>query len=209
MTKKSWKPRPGTCIVLLSGGIDSTTLLAHMVDKEKRSTSALYVNYARWLWESKVSRELAAWYGVPFSSVIAACLETKPGDNFIAVRNAHLLTVAANIAYVNDIESVAIGSTSGEYSDQSGEFIDRFNFMLDYCFESSEHPWVLAPFCGWTKQRVFKYAKKLGVPLDLTVSCYEDPPCGKCAVCRMRLEGGLQVERRLVLGKEESKGVGT
>ena len=44
---------------------------------------------------------------------------------------------------------------------------------------------VIAPFVSWTKKDVVKKGLELGVPYELTWSCYEggEKPCGKCGTC--------------------------
>ena len=45
-----------------------------------------------------------------------------------------------------------------------------------------------APFIGWTKAEIVKKGLEIGVPYELTWSCYEgtEKPCGVCGTCRDR-----------------------
>ena len=58
--------------------------------------------------------------------------------------------------------------------------------MNEAIVEGSGHQLTIeAPFIGMTKAEIIKSGLEIGVPYELTWSCYEggDKPCGKCATC--------------------------
>ena len=175
-------------LVLASGGIDSTVLLKHYLDKGW-DVSALLVNHS----QPRLTEEYHSFWGIcellGIDIKVYRVAEFKYDKFFGPVRNAFLLTIAENVAYHMKIPYVAIGMSLGEYLDTRPEFIDRFNFMLDFCLRKPIY--VLAPFAHWSKERVIKYGLKIDAPLHLTTSCMDSPPCGKCQDCRLRAKYGI------------------
>jgi len=178
-------------LILLSGGIDSMALAYHYMEK-KWNVSGLFIDYGQsWIKEVFSARRIANNLGV--SLIEEKTYNLKVGKKyFVPMRNAHILTVAVSKAYEFNIPYVGIGSNRGEFVDQSPEFIDRFNFMLNYCFKDDKHPWVLAPFCIMTKERIFKYALKKNLPIHLTYSCLSEHECGQCASCKLKRKYGVE-----------------
>lgn len=188
--------RVKSVIVLLSGGLDSAMLLHYYLKKGVR-VAAVTVDYGQpWSEELRASDLVAHYFKVPRFFVKAKEALGPPAlmlesGSFIPMRNSFLLSIAVNRASIAKFDVVAIGSNISEFSDQTPEFVDRYNFMLDMCFNKASHPWVEAPFSNWTKDRVFKYAMKSSLPLDLIVSCPTSSPCGVCATCKLRLKYGV------------------
>lgn len=77
--------------------------------------------------------------------------------------------------------------SSGTYYDCSEHFVDHLNGLLSgYCDGQA----VLAtPFLTWSKQAVYDFCLKSGIPAELTWSCEVGPlvPCGRCLSCEDRL----------------------
>lgn len=175
-------------LVLMSGGIDST-VLAHHYLKEGKKISGLFVDHdqpALGL-EEKAVAEIALQLGIIVFQM--NCRDFQYEGFFGPVRNAVLLSMAVNYAVTHKFDAVAIGICNGEYLDIRPEFIDRFNFMLDYCLK--EPIYVLAPFAHWSKGRVVRYGIKIEAPLSLTTSCMSNPPCGRCQDCKLRRKFGI------------------
>jgi len=184
-------------VVLTSGGLDSTILLAYYLSKNWK-VYPLFIDYGQKHWSKEhlaIGKVINHYRGQGIDLELeerdAASLDIAD-KFFIPMRNAHLLTIAVNWAYHMEVKDVGIGANKGEFPDQRAEFMDRFNFLTDYCFTSSNYPWVQAPFCNWTKRRVFNLGLKLGAPLGVTVSCMHDMPCGKCISCELRIKSGLE-----------------
>ena len=183
-------------LCLLSGGIDSTVMVKHYLDKDWDVTGFFVEHYQPTGETERVSvGEITRWFhrnnGSQFQLKGWGHVATgfKYDGYFGPFRNTYLLSLAINNAYHLKIKNIAIGLCRGEYLDTRPEFIDRFNFMQEYCLKKPI--WVLAPFSNWSSERVIKYGLKIGAPLNLTTSCMETPACGKCPKCRLRKKYGI------------------
>ena len=170
-------------LVLLSGGLDSAVTAKHYLNQNYR-VEGLFVSYGQpWMHELNYAVNVARYLDIPLHIETAIFPIPKDGY-FIPMRNMHLLTFAVAEAVSLSLKTVAIGANKCEYLDQTPEFIDRFNFTMEYCLR--DPIWVLSPFCSWPKERIFKYAQRLKFPINLTCPCNDEPPCGKCLSCRLR-----------------------
>ncbi len=115
-----------------------------------------------------------------------------PVSTYVPFRNGLFLSSAASIALSNGCSSIWYGAHSDDaagnaYPDCSSEFNESMNRAI--CLGSGGELEVRAPFIGLTKAEVVKLGLSIGVPYELTWSCYEggEKPCGKCGTCRDRL----------------------
>jgi 7-cyano-7-deazaguanine synthase len=104
-------------------------------------------------------------------------------------RNAVLLSAAAGIAATLGYDAVATAVHAGDhaiYPDCRPEFLSA----LDAATRLSCGVAINAPFARWTKAAIAGSAGELGVPLELTWSCYEggEVHCGRCGTCVERAE---------------------
>ena len=114
--------------------------------------------------------------------------EGKPVSTYVPFRNGLFLSCAASIALSKECSVIYYGAHSDDaagnaYPDCSQAFQDAMNAAI---YEGSGHQCkIIAPFVGLTKADVVKKGLELGVPYELTWSCYEggSRPCGKCATC--------------------------
>lgn len=112
----------------------------------------------------------------------------KPVSTYVPFRNGLFLSSAASIALSKDCEVIYYGAHADDaagfaYPDCSEVFNSAMNEAI---WEGSGHQLKIeAPFVKMTKAEVIKMGLELGVPYDLTWSCYEggERPCGKCATC--------------------------
>lgn len=112
----------------------------------------------------------------------------KPVSTYVPFRNGLFLSSAASIALSKDCSVIYYGAHSDDaagnaYPDCSTLFNDAMNKAI---YEGSGRQITIeAPFVSWTKAEVIKEGLKLGVPYELTWSCYEgkDKPCGVCGTC--------------------------
>ena len=117
----------------------------------------------------------------------------KPVSTYVPFRNGLFLSCAASIALSLDCSVIYYGAHSDDaagnaYPDCSQTFQNAMNTAI---YEGSGHQLqIIAPFVGLTKADVVRKGLELGVPYELTWSCYEggDRPCGKCATCIDRLK---------------------
>jgi 7-cyano-7-deazaguanine synthase len=180
-----------TTLVLASGGLDSSTLIALAISTGARPRS-LFVDYgqpsaaAEERAASRVSTALGVelqivrYLGSPFSH------GEIPGRNAILVHLALMELRAAG--------TVMIGIHAGtSYVDCSPAFVEVMRRSFD--FHSGGKLQLAVPFVEWTKKQIFQLACELGVPINETYSCEAgNIPCGSCLSCLDR--------RSLVAGDE-------
>lgn len=111
-----------------------------------------------------------------------------PVSTYVPFRNGLFLASAASIALSKGCQVIYYGAHSDDaagsaYPDCSEAFNNAMNEAI---FEGSgKQLHIEAPFVTWTKKDVVKKGLELGVPYELTWSCYEgkDKPCGICGTC--------------------------
>ena len=115
----------------------------------------------------------------------------KPVSTYVPFRNGLFLSSAASIAISLDCGVIFYGAHSDDaagnaYPDCSKEFNDAINSAI--YIGSGNQLKVEAPFVSKTKADVVAEGIRLGVPFEMTWSCYEggEKPCGKCGTCRDR-----------------------
>ena len=112
----------------------------------------------------------------------------KPVSTYVPFRNGLFLSSAASIALSRDCSVIYYGahaddSAGAAYPDCSPVFNNAMNEAI---WEGSGHQLrIEAPFVNVSKADVVRMGLEIGVPYELTWSCYEggDAPCGKCATC--------------------------
>lgn len=114
--------------------------------------------------------------------------EEKPVSTYVPFRNGLFLSSAASLALSFDCEVLYYGihaddAAGNAYPDCSQAFQDAINQAIHV--GSGNALTVEAPFVGWTKADVVRKGLALGVPYELTWSCYEggETPCHTCATC--------------------------
>lgn len=203
-------------VVVLSGGLDSTVLLAKHI-RSGHKVRAISVNYGqRHRIELDYARHTCAVYGVPLtivdlSSLAAALPGSSQTDTTVAVpkghyaeetmkatvvpnRNMILLSVALGHAVAHKFDCVSYAAHSGDhaiYPDCREEFVAALDKAAGLC---DWHPVrIERPFVGVTKAEIVALGNQLDVALDRTYSCYEglSVHCGTCGTCIERREAFL------------------
>lgn len=115
----------------------------------------------------------------------------KPVSTYVPFRNGLFLSSAASIALSNGCSEIYYGAHSDDaagnaYPDCSSDFHDAMQRAI--FLGSGNQLQIHAPFVQMTKADVVGIGLRLGVPYELTWSCYEggDTPCGVCGTCRDR-----------------------
>ena len=209
-------------LVLCSGGVDSTTLLAMAVERYgAENVFALSISYGqRHEKEIESAKAVAAYYGVeqrfldlsaifadsncsllahstdqvPEESYAEQLDESNgaPGSTYVPFRNGLFLSSAASMALSLGASVLYYGAhhddwAGNAYPDCSLEFVYAMNLAI---MEGTGGELRMeAPFVEWSKADFVKRGLELGVPYELTWSCYEggERPCGKCGTCLDRL----------------------
>jgi len=201
-------------IVLLSGGLDSSTLLA-LCKSMGDEVESVSINYGqRHKVELDSAKALAAHYEVPHDIVdlreitkflggSALTDEVDVPDGHYAEetmritvvpnRNAIMLSVAAGIAVARGAQHVATAVHAGDhfiYPDCRPEFVEAMNATMQLGTAGFGDVTLFAPFLNQTKADIAALANTLGLPIDKTWSCYKggEIHCGACGTCFERRE---------------------
>lgn len=196
-------------LVLLSGGIDSSTSL-YWAKSKGYETYALTVNYHnRWVKEIEASRVIASNAGVQLKEVEAPFImeafnvygysspKYKSSDArwpfYIPSKNLLFYAIAAHLAEYMEARWIVGGHIKEDmlfFKDTSKEYIDKINWLFKQGFMLSEPVEIILPLADLDKYGVVKLALELGVPLGYTWSCHlrVDEPCGRCSGCISRQE---------------------
>ena len=127
---------------------------------------------------------------IPHESYAEQLTQTngKPVSTYVPFRNGLFLASAASIAISLDCGVIYYGAHADDaagnaYPDCSQDFNNAMNKAIT--LGSGEQVHIEAPFVGMTKSDVVKMGTELGVPYELTWSCYEggSKPCGVCGTC--------------------------
>ena len=203
-------------VVLLSGGLDSTTALYWTKSKGYRpiALSVLYgQRHARELGAARrVARALRCEHRVvslrlPWLSVSAlvdrgAKLPDLPLSKigrgpipatYVPGRNTVLLSLAASLADAESADAVVIGANALDYSgypDCRPEYLKAFESAVRRGTKRRALK-VLAPLLRLDKRAIVRLARRLKAPVELTWSCYAGRrrPCGTCDSCKLRAKG--------------------
>ena len=173
-------------ILLLSGGLDSTTLLYSM---NETPDLCLSVDYGQpHVREVGLAMEICATLGVPHE-VSRVSFAAKPDNGLLG---GHDGTASASVVRGRNAAFIALAAMRGAASvvmgcnaDDQEDYIDCRTDVLKEVGKSCGVA-VELPFVGLQKWEIAKVARDLGVPIDKTVSCYRGHVCCECAACVAR-----------------------
>ncbi|QHF46619.1 7-cyano-7-deazaguanine synthase QueC [Pseudomonas sp. S35] len=205
-------------VILLSGGLDSATLVA-MVRAQGYSCYTMSFDYGqRHRAELNAAARVAHDLGVAEHKVIGLNLGGMGGSaltdssidlpeaptpgipvTYVPARNTVFLSLALGWAEVLNARDIFIGVNALDYSgypDCRPEFVEAFERMANLATKASVEGQgfrIQAPLQNMSKADIVKAGVGLGVDYALTVSCYQADDngraCGKCDSCRLRAEG--------------------
>ncbi|MDP4094467.1 MAG: 7-cyano-7-deazaguanine synthase QueC [Bacillota bacterium] len=202
-------------VVLLSGGLDSTTCLSVAI-KDGYEAYPLSFDYSqRHKKELDCARKISEYYNIKNHKVIkidnvgGSALTDMAIDvpeykgtsdipvTYVPARNIMFLSYAAGYAEVVGAEAIYIGVNAIDYSgypDCRPEFISAFQEMIRVGTKSGVegNPLkIITPLLKLSKAEIIKLANDSKAPLELTTSCYKggDKACGICDSCILRLKG--------------------
>lgn len=201
-------------VVLLSGGLDSSTVLAlaleqgyqvvalsfqygqrHTIELERAAKIAQHFGVKHQI----ISINLGQWGGssltdsqqdIPTTATAAGVIPST----YVPGRNTVFIAVALSLAEAVSAGTVALGINAVDYSgypDCRPEYLFAFQQLANVANKAAldGHPIQLwAPLVELSKVDIVQEAVRLGVPIDLTWSCYQGlhQPCGVCDSCRIR-----------------------
>ncbi len=203
------------CIVLLSGGIDSTTTL-YYAKKHGYKCYALIFDYGQrhakeirsavkiakaakvpyqilkiklpW----KGSSLLVTRYPLPVSRPMKTIGKGIP-STYVPGRNTIFLSFAVSYAEAVGAKAVFIGANAIDFSgypDCRPGYYRAFRKVIGRGTRAKKIR-IVTPLINLKKSQIIRLGLKLGAPLDLTWSCYKGGklPCGVCDSCRLREKG--------------------
>jgi 7-cyano-7-deazaguanine synthase len=208
-------------VVLLSGGLDSATVLA-LARSGGFRCHALSVRYGqRHLAELDAAIEIAAALGAAEHRIMSVDLAgiggsalTDPATavpesptagipiTYVPARNTLFLALALGWAEVLGAEDIFVGVNAVDYSgypDCRPEFIASFERLARLATKAGIEGGTLtvhAPLVHMSKAEIVRTGLRLGVDFGLTVSCYQADSagraCGRCDSCRIRAAGFVE-----------------
>jgi 7-cyano-7-deazaguanine synthase len=209
---------PKRAIVLLSGGLDSSTVLAiaRSLDFECYALSVHYgqrhsaeLDAARRIAASLSAREhrvmgvdLAGIGGSALTDTGLAIPESPTIGipvTYVPARNTLLLSLALGWAEVVGAADIFVGVNAVDYSgypDCRPEFIQAFERLAQLATKAGVEGVrfkIQAPLIAMSKADIIRTGTELGVDFSMTVSCYQaeadGAACGRCDSCRLRAAG--------------------
>ena len=205
-------------VVLVSGGLDSATVLA-LAQADGYDCYTLSFDYgqrhrAELIAAEAISSKASAHAHQTIKFDLSAIGGSALTDNKIAVpesptegipvtyvpaRNTIFLSFALGYAEVLDAQAIYVGVNAVDYSgypDCRPDYLDAFQAMADQATKAGVEghgPQVIAPLLRLSKAQIIRRGLELGVDYSATVSCYQadsaGKACGKCDSCRLRAEG--------------------
>lgn len=202
-------------VCLVSGGMDSCVTAA-IAREENEELAFLHVSYGQRT-EARERRafvELAEYFGVAKrlavsieylksiggSSLTDAGIPVAEADlasrtiptSYVPFRNSHLLAIATSWAETIGAQRIYIGAVaedSSGYPDCRPEFYQAFQRAIDAGTKPETRVNIVTPVIHLRKSEIVRRGLELGVPLELTWSCYqaEERACGRCDSCALRL----------------------
>lgn len=203
------------CVVVISGGMDSITLLHYLVKRKRRLPTLLTFSYGqkhskeiecvRYHAQRLMCRDhrlidLSLLAPVFASSSLvstglaipeaAAVLDNPQPSTYVPNRNMVFLSIAVAYAETRGVDEVYYGAQRHDqpgYWDASSDFVDRMNAVLRLNRKKAIQ--IRAPFAFNSKADIVRLGFELGVDFGKTWSCFrgQEIACGDCAACVDRL----------------------
>lgn len=205
-------------VILLSGGLDSATVVA-MAREQGYSCYSMSFDYGqRHRSELQAAERVAHQLGVVEHKIIGINLDGIGGSaltdasidvpqspttgipvTYVPARNTVFLSLALGWAEVLGAQDIFIGVNAVDYSgypDCRPEFVNAFEHMANLATKmgvEGQRMRIQAPLQMLSKAEIVQAGSRLGVDYGLTVSCYladaDGRACGKCDSCRLRAAG--------------------
>ncbi|MEM7817185.1 MAG: 7-cyano-7-deazaguanine synthase QueC [Candidatus Aenigmatarchaeota archaeon] len=198
-------------IILLSGGIDSTTLL-YLAKKRGYKLVAIIFDYGqKHRKEIECAKKIARLNNLKYyllkldlywvkSSLVNKRIKVPLNRNlkekvipstYVSARNIIFLSYAFSLAESLGINKIFIGAHIEDYSgypDCTPKFLKNFEKAVNLGMKKKIK--ILSPLINKSKKEIVKLGLKLKVPYQFSWSCYlgKNKPCLKCDSCRFRIE---------------------
>lgn len=215
------------CVAIISGGMDSITMLHDLVadkyevlpltfDYGQRHVKEIEMSmYNCWLLNCDLKVvNLGSITNLISNSALTGDTEVPHGHfedeimrkTVVPNRNMIMMSIAVGYAINNDCDEVFYGAHVGDhaiYPDCRLEFVDALQKVVNIChYEPIK---IHTPFINLKKRHIIQLGMKIGVDYSKTWTCYEgkDLACGKCGSCQERLEAFKEMNIKDPLQYEE------
>ncbi len=208
-------------VVLLSGGLDSSTCMAIAKHEGYELYALSFDYGQRHKKEMESAKEIARYFGAKEHKIMKIDLRQIGGSaltddsipvpenrdeehmadeippTYVPARNTILLSFALAYAEVIDADAIYIGANALDYSgypDCRPEYYKAFEKVARLGTKrgvEGKPIEIKYPLINMTKAEIIKTGMKLGVPYELTWSCYKggEKACGVCDSCKLRIKG--------------------
>lgn len=204
------------CVAIVSGGMDSVTLLHHLVKKKQQQPAVLTFIYGQkhanevdlakaqaallgctqhLVLDLGLLRPLFASSALVNTSLAMPDIDDVTGDSqpitYVPNRNMIFLALAAAYAESHAVSDVYYGAQAQDmygYWDTTIDFLVRLNATFSLNRKTAVR--IQAPFVNHSKADILRAGLKMGVDYGRTWSCYEGETlaCGHCPTCAERLQ---------------------
>lgn len=210
-------------VILVSGGLDSTTVLAQALQQGYTCYTITFDYGQRHGAELIAADRVSDAMGVAEHIVVKLNLDIIGGSaltdtridvpeeqtqgipvTYVPARNTVFLSIALGWAEVLEAHDIFIGVNAVDYSgypDCRPEYIEAFETLANLATKAGVEGRKISihtPLIDLSKGDIIQQGLALGVDYSLTVSCYqasaEGLACGKCDSCRLRAQGFLDAE---------------
>ena len=208
-------------VILVSGGLDSTTVLSMAMDQGYECYTLSFDYGQRHRSELEAAQRVSRAMAVKEHKVVRLDLGTIGGSaltdvaidvpefetegipvTYVPARNTVFLSIAWGWAEVLGANDIFLGVNAVDYSgypDCRPQYIAAFETMANLATKATVEGQDLsihAPLIDMTKAEIVRAGMALGVDYSQTVSCYQASldglACGKCDSCRLRQQGFLE-----------------
>ena len=212
---KSSNTSPKKAIILLSGGLDSATVAALAIADGYEAIALSFRYGQRHERELLAARDVAAALHIREHLIVDVNLAQWGGSaltdqninvpieglqsaeipiTYVPGRNTVFIAIALSLAEARGAEAIYLGINAVDYSgypDCRPDYLAAFQKLAMLSSKvgiEGNAPQLVAPLVMDSKVDIVRRAQRLGVPIDLTWSCYQggEVPCGVCDSCRIR-----------------------
>jgi 7-cyano-7-deazaguanine synthase len=209
--------QPVNCVAIVSGGMDSVTLLHYLVKTLSKTPAVITFDYnqkhsveiecAKYHTSSlnlqhlildvkNITRDLFSSSALTNPEINVPHIDTVMGDpqppTYVPNRNMIFLSLAAAYAETHNVNAIYYGAQIHDiygYWDTTTEFVSAINSVMSL---NRKNPiQIEAPFVSYSKSDILKIGMSIGVNYTQTWSCYNgdriNGACGTCPTCAERL----------------------
>ena len=204
------------CVVLLSGGLDSSTVLYYVIKKNFQPLCLIFDYFQRHKKEVVSAKNIAKsvnskyyiiktffpWKGSALTNSKLKIPDCKLNDKknstipttYVPARNIIFLSYAVSLAEVVGAKYIFYGANQIDYSgypDCRKIFYEKFNELIKVGTKPTTNITIETPLISMSKAEIVRKGMELNAPFHLTWSCYKDQEiaCGVCDSCALRLRG--------------------